>query len=199
MGHLDLGWGIVAASAGAMAGDNMSYWLGRLGGLRILHTYCRLTLGSGACVNNALAFYHRFGGIAVVLGRFIVGLRAFLVPLAGSTRMRYGRFMLVDAVGAFVWSSVFIVAGRLLGSQVGGFSRRVRGGSTLLLAAFLIAFLGYMAMKLWKRHRYEAAAADKFPSQGASMSSFAIVARGLAGGAGDQTTRAGCRIDHPDR
>lgn len=109
-GHLDIGWGIVAAGAGAMVGDSMSYLLGRVGGMRILHAYCRITLGSGQCVENALAYYKRFGRVTIVLGRFVLGLRAFLMPLAGSTQIPYGQFLLFDAIGALLWSSLFIVS-----------------------------------------------------------------------------------------
>lgn len=153
-GHLDLGVGAMASGIGAMMGDNVSYWLGRLGGVRLLQTYCRMTLGSGECVSKALSFYHRFGAIAVILGRFVMGLRAFLVPLAGSARMPYGRFLLFDAIGAFFWSGLFLLAGYALGSQVEIFSHRFRRGSMLLAFALGIAFLVYLTMKLRKHRRY---------------------------------------------
>lgn len=65
---VSIAWGFAAAGLGAMAGDTVSYWLGRWAGLRMLRAYCRATLGSGQCVASARAFYHRFGRLAVVLG-----------------------------------------------------------------------------------------------------------------------------------
>ncbi len=156
-GHLDLGLGVMAASMGAMAGDNMSYWLGRLGGQRILRAYCRMTLGSGDCVSKAMAYYHRWGPVTVIVGRFIMGARAFLMPLAGSAQMPYGTFLLFDGPGALLWSSVYIVVGYALGNQVEMVSRQVRGGSALFGATLAIAFLTHLAMKLWKRHHAGAA------------------------------------------
>ena len=160
-GHLDLGLGVMAASVGAMTGDNLSYWLGRLGGLRIIHTYCRMTLGSGDCVGKAVTFYRRWGRITVVLGRFVMGFRAFLMPLAGSVRMPYGQFLVFDAVGGLVWSGIFIAIGYALGSQVEIFSRQFRGGSVLLGTTLVVAFLIYLAMKFWRRRHFGAGLLDK--------------------------------------
>lgn len=153
-GDLDLAWGVVAAGAGAMAGDNASYWLGRLGGVRVLHTYCRVTLGSGECVDRAVTYYHRFGSITVVLGRFVMGLRAFLMPLAGSARVPYGQFLLSDAVGTFLWSGLFIGAGYAFGDHVDVVGRRLRSSQIVLASTLATAFFAYLALKLWKRHRF---------------------------------------------
>jgi membrane protein DedA with SNARE-associated domain len=68
------------AAAAAMAADSLGYWLGRLGGDRFLQGYCRVTVGSGECLQKTVAFYKRRGAVAVVLGRFVMGIRALLFP-----------------------------------------------------------------------------------------------------------------------
>ena len=92
-----------------------------------------------------------------------MGLRAFLVPLAGSAGMPYGSFLLFDAVGALVWSSIYIGVGRALGSQVESFSYRFRGGSLLLVGTLAITFLAYLALKLWKRRHFSTG--DEYPER----------------------------------
>lgn len=155
-GHLDLGWGLIASSLGGMAGDSVSYWVGWFGGVRILQTYCRITLGSGQCVERAVAFYQRFGRLTVILGRFVIGLRAFVVPLAGSARIPYGQFLLFDAIGAVLWSAIFVFTGYAVGNQAELFSQWFRGGQGVLGLAVAIAFVAYLAVKRWKRRRYGA-------------------------------------------
>ncbi|MBI3014260.1 MAG: DedA family protein [Candidatus Tectomicrobia bacterium] len=86
MGQVDPVSGLLVAWLAALIGDSIGYWMGRLGGHGLLKLYCRLTLGSGDCMENALDFYRRRGPAAVILGRFIVGVRGFLFPLAGSAR-----------------------------------------------------------------------------------------------------------------
>lgn len=52
---------------------------------------------SAILLASAAAFYRLRGGVAVVFGRFVMGVRgAFLAPLAGSARLPYGRFLLFD-------------------------------------------------------------------------------------------------------
>lgn len=77
-GHVSLELSILLASAAAVSGDNIGYWLGRRRGQRLPRAYCRLTLGSGKCVAKAVAFYPLRGSVAVVFGRFVMGLRASL-------------------------------------------------------------------------------------------------------------------------
>jgi len=152
-GDLDLGLGILAAWAAAMSGASVSYWLGRLGGERLLRTYCRLTLGSGKCVQKAVAFYRLRGKLAVVFGRFVMGVRAFLFPLAGSARMPYVQFLLFDSVGALVWAGLFLLVGYSVGWQIEPVHHGYRAGSTILAGVLAASFAGYLLIKLSRRWR----------------------------------------------
>jgi len=153
-GHVHLGLGILVAWGAAMIGDSVGYWLGRLGGERLLHTYCRVTLGSGKCIQKAVAFYHLRGRVAVVFGRFVVGVRAFLFPLAGSARMPYAQFLLFDGAGALVWASLFVLTGYGVGWQVEGVSEGYQAASTALAWILGAGFAGYLLIKLWRRLRH---------------------------------------------
>lgn len=159
-GHVNFGWGVVAATVGAMAGDTASYWLGRLGGQRVLRIYCGMTLGSGDCVSRAVAYYQRFGRITIILGRFVMGVRAFLMPLAGSARLPYAQFLLFDGIGAVLWSSFYLAAGYILGNHVEGFSQRFRSVQILLGSTLATLFLAYVAVKLWRLARYRGGRLD---------------------------------------
>jgi membrane protein DedA with SNARE-associated domain len=153
-GHVHLGFGVLVAWLAAMSGDNVGYWLGRLGGERLLHAYCRVTLGSGKCLQKAVAFYHLRGRVAVVFGRFVMGVRAFLFPLAGSARMPYAQFFLFDSAGALVWAGLFVLAGYGLGWQVEGISEGYRTASTTLAGILGAGFAGYLLTKLARRWRH---------------------------------------------
>lgn len=150
-GHVDPGFGVLVAGLAAMGGDNAGYWLGRLGGERLVHTYCRLTLGSGTCIQKAVAFYQLRGRAAVVAGRFAVGVRAFLSPLAGSVRMPYPQFFLFDGLGALIWASLFVLAGYSVGWQVEGISEGYRTASKALAGILGAGFAGYLLLKLYRR------------------------------------------------
>ncbi len=153
-GQMDLEGGIVLAAVAAMAGDSLGYWLGRLGGDRLLHSYCRVTLGSGKCLQKAVAFYKLRGAMAVVFGRFVMGVRAFLFPLAGSARMPYTKFLLFDSIGALTWVSGFALAGYSLGWQIGSMGERYRAASAILAVALGTGVAIYLLVKLYRRWRH---------------------------------------------
>ena len=46
-----------------------------------------------------------------MFGRFVIGARVLLAPVAGLTRMPFPRFLACDAVGCLVWAAVFILIG----------------------------------------------------------------------------------------
>lgn len=156
-GHLDLGAGLLVASLAAVAGDSVGYWLGRLTGDRVLHTYCRVALGSGACVRRAVSYYKSYGAATVIAGRFVMGARAFLSPLAGSTGMSFRRFLLLDSLGALLWSSVFLMLGYSFGWRLEAVRDGYRAGSAVFLALVGVGFSAYLLVKLFRRWRHGAA------------------------------------------
>src|SRR5689334_21108130 len=104
---LEPAWIAVAASAGAIAGDSIGFYVGHrvgkplfgwLGGKFPRH------FGPSHVV-VAERFFTRRGAWAVFFGRFIALLRIFSGPLAGSLHMPYGRFLLANASGGIIWAT----------------------------------------------------------------------------------------------
>jgi membrane protein DedA with SNARE-associated domain len=99
-------WIGVFASAGAIAGDSVGYLIGRKGGDALFAWAGRKFpkhFGPGH-VAKAQEFFDRFGMWAVFFGRFIALLRILSGPLAGSLRMRYGKFLTANALGGIAWA-----------------------------------------------------------------------------------------------
>lgn len=109
---------VLAASLGATVGDIPWYWLGRFGSKRLLHWYCRLTLGSGTCVVHTESFFHRFGILSLAVSKFMPGVRLFAAPMAGLTGYSFIGFLLLDWLGGVLWATSFAVAGRTFGQNV---------------------------------------------------------------------------------
>lgn len=153
-GQLDMGGGLAVAAVAAVAGDSIGYWLGRVSGDRMLRGYCRLTLGSSTCVDRAVGFYRQHGRATVIVGRFVMGVRAFLPALAGSARMPYRWFLLFDGLGALLWSSLFLTAGYSFGWQLEWAREGYRTGSRLVLGTLVLIFAVYILVKLVRRRRH---------------------------------------------
>lgn len=153
-GHLDLGAGLLVASAAALGGDSAGYWLGRLAGDRVIQTYCRAALGSGACVQRAVSYYQNHGTATVIVGRFVMGVRAFLPPLAGSAGMSFRRFLLLDSLGALLWSGLFLMLGYTFGWRLDAVRDGYRAGSTAFLGVVVAGLSAYLLVKLFRRWRH---------------------------------------------
>jgi membrane protein DedA with SNARE-associated domain len=63
-------------------------------------------------------FFARHGDKAVLVARFILGLRTWGSMLAGMARMPFWRFQLFSALGALGWAVAVGAAGYLLGNNV---------------------------------------------------------------------------------
>ena len=104
----------------AIAGDAVNYSIGRLVGVRIIQL-SRTDPRWGRWVNPAYIdraheFFERYGGKAVVLGRFMPIVRTFVPFVAGVAEMSYPAFALYNVTGALVWVGVCVGAGYLFGN-----------------------------------------------------------------------------------
>ena len=101
-------WGLIAAAAaGAIAGDNIGYWLGRKFGYPLVMRYgCYIGLAE-ARIKLGQYIFMRHGGKVVFLGRFVAYLRVLAAVLAGINRMNWQRFLVANASGGILWAAIF--------------------------------------------------------------------------------------------
>lgn len=117
-GHVSI-WGVVAAAAaGAVVGDNLGYWIGRTLGQSMLRRYGHyVRIGAGR-MRLGQYLFAKHGGTVVFLGRFVAVLRAMAALLAGTNRMRWGRFLAFNAISGVAWAGLYGFGAFLLGGQV---------------------------------------------------------------------------------
>ncbi|MFB7775372.1 DedA family protein [Streptomyces bauhiniae] len=115
--HLSLGWVLVAAAAGAIAGAQAGYLLGRRAGPALLKRTKSRKINEGA--DRAADILERYGHAkAIVLARFLPVVRTVLNPLAGVLAVPARTFTLWQVVGGLVWTVGLVLAGYGLGASV---------------------------------------------------------------------------------
>ncbi len=62
------------------------------------------------------AFYDRYGGVTIIIGRFVPIIRTFAPFLAGVAQMSYRRFLSYNVIGAVLWITSLVYAGYLFGN-----------------------------------------------------------------------------------
>jgi membrane protein DedA with SNARE-associated domain len=136
-GHLSP-WAIFAvASAAAIIGDNVGYWIGDKGGYRLARRYGPKVRLDERKLKVARYLFDRHGAKVVFLGRFVSVLRTYAAFLAGTSRMRWRRFLAANASGGILWAGIYTAAAYLAG---GILQRESRTISLLLGAAAIAAF-----------------------------------------------------------
>jgi len=128
---------IVAATCGAILGDNIGYWIGREGGYRLLRRYGRYIGFNERRVKLGLYLFRKHGGKIVFFGRFVAVLRAWAAFLAGVNRMPWSRFLLFNALGGVIWATLYGLGGYFLGEEIHRLTGPV-GIVTIVLAALII-------------------------------------------------------------
>ena len=140
-GDLSLLLVILFAAAGAFAGDNIAYWLGRRFGQRITDRFFTSEKAQGR-VEWAHKQVQERGGELIVIARFIPAGRTVVTLSAGTLEYPYRKFVLFDAIAGSTWA----VYAAMLG-YFGGHAFEAQPWKGLLLA-FAIAFAVTGAVEL---------------------------------------------------
>lgn len=98
----------------AFLGDVCNYLIGRFIGRHLLSKPRRYIKPEH--VEQAHEFYERYGGLAIVVGRFLPVVRTLAPFVAGMTRMEIHRFMFFAAVASALWVTIFLGAGYWFGT-----------------------------------------------------------------------------------
>src|SRR6266851_5934184 len=112
-------WLIFAvAAAGAIIGDNIGYWIGDKGGYRLARRYGHKVRLDERKLKIARYLFDSHGGKVVFFGRFVSILRTYAAFLAGTTRMRWRRFVVANASGGIVWAGIYTLTAYLAGNAL---------------------------------------------------------------------------------
>jgi membrane protein DedA with SNARE-associated domain len=109
---------IGAAIAGAIIGDNIGYAIGHWGGYRLLRRYGPYIRIDERRLKIGRYLFDRYGGKVVFFGRFVSILRTWAAFLAGTTHMRWRRFLFFNAAGGITWATLYGVGFYYFGSAL---------------------------------------------------------------------------------
>ena len=101
--------------AAAVLGDSVNYGVGHYIGPRIFERPDSRWFRSEH-LRRTQAFYDRYGGVTIIIGRFVPIIRTFAPFLAGVAGMSYRRFLSYNVVGGCLWIGLLVYAGFLFGN-----------------------------------------------------------------------------------
>jgi membrane-associated protein len=136
--------------AAAIIGDSVGYLVGVRFGQRLLEL--RVLRRRRAGIARALAGLERRGATYVFLGRFTAFFRAVVPSLAGTSAMRYRRFLVANALGGVCWGILYT----LLGYYAGNAYTKVEHYSTYAaigVATLVVVIAGFFSLRSRRRER----------------------------------------------
>jgi membrane protein DedA with SNARE-associated domain len=106
----------LVASAAAIIGDNIGY--GDKGGYRLARRYGPKVHFDEQKLKIARYLFDRHGAKVVFVGRFVSVLRTYAAFLAGTSKMRWRKFLPANAAGGILWAGIYTFAAYLAGNAL---------------------------------------------------------------------------------
>lgn len=137
------------AALGSVIGASIAYWVARLGGRPLVDKLARWVRIDAAHIDRAETQFHRWGAGLVLIGRIIPGVRTLVSIPAGLARMPFVTFFIATFIGAYLWCTLLIGVGYLLGNEWVLISVYLKQSLPILLAGGVIALAVYFWFTRW--------------------------------------------------
>lgn len=112
---VDLAVLLAGISAASLIGYYIGYYFGYKTG-QALYTRPDTLFFKKQYIYTAEDFYKKYGGVALIMGRFLPIVRTFAPILAGIVKIDHKIFFLYNILGAVLWPAVVVTSGYYVGS-----------------------------------------------------------------------------------
>lgn len=133
------------AGLGSAIGASITYWIARKGGRPLVDKFAKFFHIDLNYIEKVEEQCNKWGVGIVLVGRVIPGIRTLVSIPAGLVRIPFARFFLATFIGAYVWCTLLIGAGYMLGHEWMLISDYIKThlpliliGGALLIAAYLV-------------------------------------------------------------
>lgn len=150
----------LVASAAAIVGDNIGYWIGDRGGYPLARRYGHYVRLDERKLKVARYLFATEGTKVVFFGRFVSVLRTYAAFLAGTSQMQWRKFVVANASGGVVWAAIYSFGAYGAGNTF----RRLSG--TINLVVGITAVVVIVVVFILVRHsmnRFAARAEAAYP------------------------------------
>jgi membrane protein DedA with SNARE-associated domain len=105
------------AGLGSAIGASITYWVARAGGRPLVDRFAKLLRIDLVYIERVEEQCLRWGAGVVLVGRVVPGIRTLVSIPAGLVRIPFPKFFAATFLGAYVWCTLLIGAGYMLGHE----------------------------------------------------------------------------------
>jgi membrane protein DedA with SNARE-associated domain/rhodanese-related sulfurtransferase len=145
---------LLAGVLGSIMADTVWYLIGRRFGHHVLRILCKLSLEPTLCVRKTQDSFSSRGEATLLIAKFVPGLATLAPPVAGQNGMPFDRFLLFDGMGATLWISALLGAGRLFGDALKKDPSLLNWVGRFSGALLILGILGFFAARLMRRRQF---------------------------------------------
>ncbi len=122
--YLNIVYLILLLVPASILGDNTGYYIGHKAGPKLFTKEQSLLFRKDYLIKTH-EFYEKYGGIAIVLAKFIPIVRTFVATVAGIGQMSYWKFFRFNMIGALTWIPSMTLLGYFLGRSIPNIDRHI--------------------------------------------------------------------------
>lgn len=100
--------------AAAILGNTSNYWISRFFGSRIIDSG-KVKALTPERISKLDHFFEKYGGLTIIITRFMPFFRTFAPFIAGTGHMNFGKFTFFNVIGGVLWVSLFVLVGYFFG------------------------------------------------------------------------------------
>ncbi len=141
----------IAGTLGGMVGDNFGYWIGRLFHEKAKHyRFYQMTQP------RIERLIDKFGGFAIIISKYIYGIRVGMCLFYGVGKMPFARFLLLDAISCGAWVLILAGIGYFFSGAITGILGNFKQAG---IAIFFVVLIGiivfYVVERYWLSEKVE--------------------------------------------
>ena len=141
-----------------VAGDTVSWWLGRRLGRDFLLKHGPKVQITEERLHTVEVFFARRGGITILIGRFIGIVRALAPFVAGASKMPFRKFFPYDVIGSGLWATTFVLLGYFSWRNIDRAAEIASRGTLAIATTVTVVIVTYLCLKYLRTPQQRAAA-----------------------------------------
>jgi membrane protein DedA with SNARE-associated domain/rhodanese-related sulfurtransferase len=149
--QLSFALALLAGLSATLIADSSWFFIGRRYGRHVLRLLCKLSLEPAVCVRRTQDSLGRRRYFTLLIAKFVPGLSTMAPPVAGQSGMSYARFALFDGIGATLWLSTLLSAGRFFGDLLQRNPSLLNWAGRFSGVLLVLGILGFFAGRLIRR------------------------------------------------